>query len=80
MLAHRLLVSEAMLARGLGNVGDSRRMERFLHKLLAGDEPTCKCRITRCPWFDNLFHIINFQFLCSPLITNGICNVEDNKS
>ncbi len=36
LLRYRLLVSEAMLAQGLSNVGDSRRMERFLHKLLSG--------------------------------------------
>ena len=36
LLAYRLLVSEQMLAQGLSNVGDSRRMERFFGKLLRG--------------------------------------------
>ena len=36
LLAYKLLVSEQMLAQGLSNVGDSRRMERFFGKLLRG--------------------------------------------
>lgn len=40
LLRYNLLVSEAMLAQGLGNVGDSRRMQRFLHKLLSGGSET----------------------------------------
>jgi hypothetical protein len=34
LLDYKLLVSEEMLAQGISNVGDSRRMERFLQKLL----------------------------------------------
>ncbi|EIE19265.1 hypothetical protein COCSUDRAFT_58561 [Coccomyxa subellipsoidea C-169] len=40
LLAYRLLVSEQMLAQGLSNVGDSRRMERFFGKLLRGEPVT----------------------------------------
>ncbi|BDA43799.1 hypothetical protein COCOBI_04-8160 [Coccomyxa sp. Obi] len=40
LLAYRLLVSEQMLAQGLSNVGDSRRMERFFEKLLRGEPVT----------------------------------------
>ncbi|CAL8468221.1 g7760 [Coccomyxa elongata] len=40
LLAYRLLVSEQMLAQGLSNLGDSRRMERFFEKLLRGDPVT----------------------------------------
>ena len=36
MLAYRTLLSETMLAQGLSNIGDSRRMERFVQKLLNG--------------------------------------------
>ena len=36
MLAYKILLSETMLAEGLSNVGDSRRMERFVQKLLNG--------------------------------------------
>ncbi len=41
LLAYRLLVSEQMLAQGLSNVGDSRRMERFFEKLLRGVHAHC---------------------------------------
>ena len=37
VLEYRTLLSETMLAQGLSNVGDSRRMERFLQKLLNGE-------------------------------------------
>ncbi len=36
MLAYRTLLSETMLSEGLSNIGDSRRMERFVQKLLNG--------------------------------------------
>ena len=52
VLAYRTLLSETRLAEGLSNVGDSRRMERFVQKLLNGrlnhlaslaiDEYSCK--------------------------------------
>ena len=37
MLAYRTLLSETMLSEGLSNIGDSRRMERFVQKLLNGE-------------------------------------------
>ena len=37
VLVYRTLLSEEMLAQGLSNVGDSRRMERFVQKLLNGE-------------------------------------------
>lgn len=40
LLDYKLLVSEQMLSQGLSNVGDSRRMERFLEKLLRGAQRT----------------------------------------
>ena len=36
LLDYPLLVSESMLAQGLSNLGDSRRMERLMWKLLNG--------------------------------------------
>ena len=32
----RLIVSEKMLAEGRGNLGNTERLERFMHKLMAG--------------------------------------------
>ena len=53
VLEYRTLLSETMLAEGLSNVGDSRRMERFLQKLLKGNchicliaDPEWSCKMT----------------------------------
>ena len=43
LLEYRLLLSESMLAQGLSNLGDSRRMERLLWKLLNGGAHALLC-------------------------------------
>ena len=47
LYARKLILSEKMLAEGRGNLGDTERLERFMHKLMAGDPGARACTLDR---------------------------------